>query len=54
MSALTTTVGGLSVDVPVGTVRWALAIAEQNSHSLASFHFHILLLPFCIIEPILT
>ena len=28
MSALPATVGGLSVDIPVGTVRQALAIAE--------------------------
>ena len=28
MSALPATVGGLYVDIPVGTVRWALAIAE--------------------------
>ena len=30
MSDLPATVGGLSVDIPVGTVRWALAIAELS------------------------
>ena len=30
MAALPATVGGLSVDIPVGTVRRALAIAELS------------------------
>ena len=36
MSALPVTVGGLSVDIPVGTVRRALAIAELSGSDTAS------------------
>ena len=36
MSALPATVGGLSVDIPVGTVRRALAIAELSGSDTVS------------------
>ena len=36
MSALPATVGGLSVDIPVGTVRRALAIAELSGSNTVS------------------
>ena len=36
MSALPATVGGLSVDIPVGTVRWALAIVELSGSDTVS------------------
>ena len=36
MSALPATVGGLSVDIPVGTVLWALAIAELSGSDTVS------------------
>ena len=36
MAALPATVGGLSVDIPVGTVRWALAIAELSGSDTVS------------------
>ena len=36
MAALPATVGGLSVDIPVGTVRWALAIAELSDSDTVS------------------
>ena len=36
MSALPATVGGLSVDIPVGTVRWDLAIAELSGSDTVS------------------
>ena len=36
MSALPATMGGLSVDIPVGTVRWALAIAELSDSDTVS------------------
>ena len=36
MSALPTTVGGLSVYIPVGTVRWALGIAELSGSDTVS------------------
>ena len=36
MTALSATVGGLSVDIPVGTVRRALAIAELSCSDTVS------------------
>ena len=36
MAALPATVGGLSVDIPVGTVRRALAIAELSGSDTVS------------------
>ena len=36
MAALPATVGGLSVDIPVGTVRGALAIAELSGSDTVS------------------
>ena len=36
MSALPATVGGLSVDIPIGTVRRALAIAELSGSDTVS------------------
>ena len=36
MSALSATVGGLSVDIPVGTVRRDLAIAELSGRDTVS------------------
>ena len=36
MSALPETVGGLSVDIPVGTVRRALSIAELSGRDTVS------------------
>ena len=40
MSALPATVGGLTVDIPVGTVRRALAIAELSGSFSFDHHQH--------------
>ena len=41
MSSLPATVGGLSVDIPVGTVRRALAIAELSGSDTVSITINL-------------